>query len=109
MYFLGRLLPILTRARPPARPRLSAVLVLVTAWPTLAAGQTTLSTELTAPRNVDVSVEFLGSVARRSAGGFEWYLTDLTFGVTPRLEIGAGWSALVPQSADRLPQRRVLG
>ena len=64
-----------------------------------AEAQTTISTELTAVRTLDVSVEFMGSIARRASGGFEWYLTDLTFGVTPRLEIGAGWSAVVPGSS----------
>ena len=61
--------------------------------------QTTITTELTAAKTVDLSVEFMGSIARRAAGGFEWYLTDLTFGAAPRLEVGAGWSALVPGSA----------
>ena len=75
-----------------------AVAILVTVWPAEGAAQTTVSTELTGAKRVDLSVEFLGSMTRRQAGGFEWYLTDLTFGVTPRLEIGAGWSVLVPGS-----------
>ena len=97
MYFSRPFLTILSVG---ARNGLGAVLVASALLPRPAAAQTTMSTELTSPGSLDLSMEFLGSTARRAFGGFEWYLTDVTFGVTPRLEIGAGWSALVPATSE---------
>jgi hypothetical protein len=90
----------LTILRAQVRNGLAISLVCAAMVPATAAAQTTLSTELSAPGTLDLSVEFLGSTARRASGGFEWYLTDLTFGVTPRFEVGAGWSALIPTSSE---------
>jgi hypothetical protein len=91
--------PFLTILGVSARNGLVAALLASALLPHTAHAQTTMSTELTGAGSLDLSVEFMGSVARRASGGFEWYLTDLTFGVTPRLEVGAGWSALVPTSS----------
>lgn len=74
--------------------------------PTVARAQTSVTGELTAAGTVDVSFDFLGSLARRSAGGFEWYLPAIAVGLRDHLEVGAGLSHLVPRSADE-PQELV--
>ena len=99
MYFRAGVVTILQSGARRGLAAAVAAAVLVTVSPAGAHAQTTLSTEFTSPRSIDLSVEFMGSVARRASGGFEWYLTDLTFGVTPRLEVGVGWSALLPAAA----------
>lgn len=64
-----------------------------------AAGQSSVTTEVSDPKHLDLSFDFLGSAARRSAGGFEWYLPDATVGLPRGSEVGLSWSSTVPRSA----------
>jgi len=68
--------------------------------PRIASAQSSLTDELTEKGKVDVSFDFLGSVARRQAGGFEWYLPGVTFGLKKDLEVGGAVSTMVPPTAD---------
>src|SRR5262245_2517511 len=68
--------------------------------PQVASAQASLTEELADTKKLDVSFDFLGSVARRQAGGFEWYLPSVKFGVTEGLEIGGSLSTVVPRSSD---------
>jgi len=78
-----------------------AVLPLISLLaPAVASAQSSMTEELTEARKLDVSFDFLGSVARRKAGGFEWYLQSASFGVTDRLEVGGSLSTMVPRSSE---------
>jgi hypothetical protein len=79
---------------------IAALLLIGLVFPTRASAQSSMTEELTEARKLDVSFDFLGSVARRKAGGFEWYLPSASFGVTDRLEIGGSMSTLVPKTAE---------
>ena len=67
--------------------------------PGAAFGQSSLTTELTEERKLDLTFDFLGSIARRDAGGFEWYLPAVAFGVTDRLEVGGALSVITPTTS----------
>jgi hypothetical protein len=73
---------------------------LCVSFPTSAAAQSVFTTELSEAGAVDVSFEFLGSIARRHAGGFEWYLPTVAVGVSDQFELGAAFSSQTPRSAD---------
>lgn len=77
-----------------------ALLCLCVCLPARANAQSSLTDELTEPGKIDVSFDFLGSVARRRAGGFEWYLPGVSFGFKGGLEIGGAVSTMVPPTAD---------
>jgi hypothetical protein len=62
--------------------------------------QSSFVAELTEAGHVDLSIDFLGSVARRDAGGFEWYLPSVTFGVSDRLDIGGALSVTAPFASE---------
>jgi hypothetical protein len=68
--------------------------------PEPANAQSSLTAELTDRGKIDLSFDFLGSVARRQAGGFEWCLPAVAFGATDRLEVGAALSVTAPSSQD---------
>ena len=71
---------------------LAAAIAIVLAGPA-ALAQSSFSPEVTAPAHLDLSFDFLGSVERRAAGGFEWYFPDATVGLPGGVEAGIGWSS----------------
>jgi hypothetical protein len=88
----------------------SAICLALSCLPHVAHAQSSLTSELTEKGKVDVTFDFLGSVARRQAGGFEWYLPAVSFGMTDSLEIAGAVSTMVPPTPDEpreaIPQLR---
>ena len=58
-------------------------------------GQTSFDAEVADPRRVELSFDFMGSVDRHAAGGFEWYLPDVAVGLGRGLQVGTAWSTTV--------------